>query len=184
MALPNLKIIDRSCLALVIVAFLLSAFWQFNRGLKEEKLFLGEKDKLTRQAADKRLTEEDIEKMRSSVKSSADEVAKLNTQIPEDADIGTFLKQLAGFMNTRQVGLISVQPQQAVKEKLCLKIPVRVICRGPFVNLYGLLCDLDTMGRLVVVERMSLGKPGETGYCQLEMNLLVFARGSQSWKAT
>lgn len=183
MGLPSVKIVDRVCLALVIVAFLLSGYWQFNRALKEENLFRTEKEQLTRQMADKRLAEENIEKMKASVRSTADEIANINRQIPEDADIGAFLKQLAGLMNKRGVVLILVQPQQTIKEKLCLKVPVRVSCRGSFANLYGLLRDLDTMSRLVVVERMNLGKPGESGYCQLDLTALVFARESQPSKA-
>jgi Tfp pilus assembly protein PilO len=184
MMLPSVKTVDRLCLALVIVGFLLSGYWQFSRILKEENVFRREKEQLTKQTADKRLAEENIEKMMSYIKSAGDEVANINRQIPEETDIGTFLKQLAGLMNKRGIALISVQPQQTIKDKLCLKIPVRVSCRGPFANLYSLMRDLDTMGRLVVVERMSLVKPGESGYCQLELTALVFAREPQPTKAT
>ena len=184
MALPSVKIVDRICIALVIVAFLLSGYWQFSRLLEEETLFRRQKEQLAKQMADKNLAEQNIEKVRASVRSSADEVANINRQIPENPDIGAFLKQLAGLMNRRGVGLVSVQPQQAVKEKLCLKVPVRVSCRGKFTNIYALLHDLEITGRLVVVERMSLIRPGESGYCQLDLTALVFARQPQSSKAT
>jgi Tfp pilus assembly protein PilO len=183
MATPSVKTIDRLCLAAVMVTFLLSGYWLVSRGLKEETHFRTEKEQLTRQMDDKRRTEQHIERMRVSIRSTADEVTNLNRQIPDDADIGTFLKQLSGLMNKRGIALISVQPQPIIKEKLCLKIPVRVSCRGSFVNLYNLLRDLDTMSRLVVVERMALGKPEESGNCQLDLTALVFAREPGSSKA-
>jgi type IV pilus assembly protein PilO len=182
MATPSVKIVDRLSLAVVIVVLLLSGYWLFSRGLKEEGLFRSEKEQLTRQMDDKRRAEESIEKMRASIRTTADEVANINRQIPEEGDIGTFLKQLDGLVNKRGVALMSIQPQPAIKEKLCLKIPVRVSCRGSFVSLYNLLRDLDTMSRLVVVERMALGKPEESGYCQLDVTALVFAREPQSSK--
>jgi Tfp pilus assembly protein PilO len=179
MKTPNVKTVDRFCLMVLIVVVVLCGYWLINQGIRQERLFREEKDSLTRQIQDTRLAEMNIQQLRVSTTAAADELSNLKKRIPEDAEIGTFLKQLNGLMKKRGVTLVSVQPQPIIKEPLYQKIPIRLSCTGPFVNLYYLLQDLDTMDRLVMTERLAIGKTEQPGHCQLDLTAVVFVRELQ-----
>jgi Tfp pilus assembly protein PilO len=148
-------------------------------GLKQERLFRQEKDLLAKQLNDTKLAEMNIQRLKASTKAITNQLSNLNRQIPEDAEIGTFLRQLDGLVKKRGVVLVSMQPQPAVKEKLYQKIPIRLSCKGPFVSLYYLLQDLDATDRLIIVEKMAIGKLEQQGRCLLDVTVLVFVRESQ-----
>lgn len=176
MAALNLKVVDRLCLVAAIIMFLLCGYWLLNRTLKQDGLVRQEKALLTKQMNDMRLAERNTEQLKASIKAAADELMNLNKQIPEDVQIGTFLKHLDGLIRKRNIELITVQPQPVIKEKLYQKIPIRLSCKGSFVKLYQLIQDLDSMERLITMERMAIGKPEQSGDCQLDLTVLVFAR--------
>jgi Tfp pilus assembly protein PilO len=174
------KAIDRFCLAAAILALIVCGYWLFTKSIGQERLYHQEKDSLTKQVNDVGVAEKNIERLKASTRSTAEELRVLGRQIPEDAQIGLFLKQLDGLMKKREVDLISVQPQPILKEKLYQRIPIKVSCKGLFVNIYHLLQDFDTLDRFIVVDRMTLGKAERAGYCQLDLTALIFMRESQS----
>jgi Tfp pilus assembly protein PilO len=176
----TVKAIDRFCLAAAIMALIVCGYWLFVQSLRQERLYHQEKNRLTKEVNDIAVAEKNIERLRASTRSTADELRTLSRQIPEDAQIGLFLKELDGLMQKREIDLISVQPQLTFKEKLYQRIPIKVSCRGLFVNIYHLLQDLDTLDRFVVVDRMTIGKAERAGYCRLDLTVLIFMRESQS----
>ena len=182
MAKLSVKVIDRSGLAVVIITILLCGYWLVGHGLKEERLFRQAKDLLSKQLNDTKVAEMNIQQLRASTKAITIELSNLNRQIPEDAEIGTFLRQLDGLVKKRGVVLVSMQPQPTIKEKLYQKIPIRLSCKGPFVSLYYLLQDLDATDRLIIVEKMTIGKLEQQGSCLLDVTALVFVREPQPSK--
>ena len=131
MATLSVKVIDRSCLAAVVLIFLFCGYWLVGHGLKQERLFRQENDLLAKQLNDTKLAEMNIQQLRTSTKAITNELNNLNRQVPEDAEIGIFLRQLDGLVKKRGVVLVSMQPQPPIKEKLYQKIPIRLSSREP-----------------------------------------------------
>jgi Tfp pilus assembly protein PilO len=175
----KLKDVDRICFAASAVIVLICGYWLASLSFRQEKLYQQQKDLLIKQTNDVNVAEKNIEQLKATTRATAEQLASLNRQLPEDAQIGLFLKQLDSLMKVRGVVLISIQPQSVIREKLFQKIPIRVSCKGPFVNLYRLLQDLDTMDRLVVMDRATMVKLDQLGYCQLDMTALIFMKESQ-----
>ncbi len=63
-----------------------------------------------------------------------------------------------------------------VEEKIYTKIPVRLIFKGSFVNIYNLLYDLETMNRMLVTENMTISRPNLNDSCQVDLTASVFQR--------
>ena len=59
-------------------------------------------------------------------------------------------------MKKRKVTLVSLQPIASVEEKLFTKIPIKLMLKGSFVNIYNLLYDFETMNRMLVAENMTI----------------------------
>jgi Tfp pilus assembly protein PilO len=172
----TVKTIDRFCLGAAIMALIVCGYWFFLQSLRQERFYHQEKNRLTKEVHDVELAEKNIERLKASTRSTAEELNVLNRQIPEDAQIGLFLKELDGLMQKREIDLISVQPQLILKEKLYQKVPIKVSCKGLFVNIYNLLQDLGTLDRFIIVDRMTIGKAERAGYCQLDLTALIFMR--------
>ncbi len=179
----ELKTLDRLCLAVVVVTVVLLGVWLLRHGVAQERLLKQEKQRVARSMEDMRLAERNIERLKVSAKATADEMARISTQIPDSAEIGDFLREVDRAMKKRGLVLVSVQPQPLIKEKLYQKIPVGLSCKGPFVSLYGLLQDLEKMDRFTMVQKMVMGKAAESGQCQLDLNLLLFVREPRAVKS-
>jgi Tfp pilus assembly protein PilO len=171
----NLKTVDRLCLAVVVLAALFLGVWFLKQGVAQERLLKQEKQRVTKSMEDLQRTDRNIEQLKGSMRATAGAMTTLSRQIPDSAQIGEFLKGLDGIVKKRGVMLISVQPQPQVKEKIYQKIPVRVTCKGPFSGLYQMLQDIEEMDRFILMDKMIMGK-GESGECQLDLNLLLFTR--------
>jgi Tfp pilus assembly protein PilO len=80
------------------------------------------------------------------------------------------------LMHERKIVLTSMQPLPTVEEKHYTKIPIRLIFKGSFVNIYRLLHDLETMNRVVVTEKMVISRSSLADKCQVELIASVFQR--------
>jgi hypothetical protein len=72
------------------------------------------------------------------------------------------------------VELLNVNPQSPLKEERYSIIPVNMDCTGPFISLYKLVCDLEDMGRLVVIERLVIDRPANNQECRMALIANIF----------
>lgn len=179
----NLKTIDRICIAVVVLTTVLLGVWLLRHGVAQERLLRQGKQRVARSMEDMRLAERNIERLKASARTTADEMARIVAQIPENAEIGNFLVEVDRAVKKRGLVLVSVQPQPLIKEKLYQKIPVGLSCKGSFVSLYGFLQDLEKMDRFTMVKKMVMGKAAESGQCELDLNLLLFVREPRAVKS-
>jgi Tfp pilus assembly protein PilO len=175
----TLKTVDRLCLIAVVLTTLFLGYHVARSGLEKERLFRQEQDRLARAMEEVRHADTRIRELEVSLRQTADELERIDRRIPENAELGEFIKQLDQAVRRRGVLLISVQPQPPIKEKLYQKIPIQLSCRGAFMNLYQLLQDLETADRLTTTQRLIMGKADQQGYCRLDLTALIFMRGAQ-----
>jgi Tfp pilus assembly protein PilO len=120
--------------------------------------------------------EANFEHFNALLESTKSELETLDKRIPESANIGEVLKEVDSLMKQRKVLLISLQPLPTVEDKLYTKIPIRLMFKGSFVDIYHLLYDLEKMNRMLVTERMTITRDSLDEKCQAELIASVFSR--------
>ena len=79
-------------------------------------------------------------------------------------------------MKKRKITLISMQPMPGIEEKLYTKIPIRLMLKGSFINIYNLLYDFESMNRMLVAENMTISRSKLDEDCQAELTANVYQR--------
>ena len=170
------KTLDRICLLTVVVVFLASGYWVVSRGARQLRQVPQENDFLVRSLKDLALAENNLQRLNDAIVETRREIKVLNEHIPNSAKIGEFLRQLDALIKEREITLESFHPLPVVKKKLFTRIPIRLTCRGTFVNIYDLLCDLETMNRLVDVETIAIANPNGDPEDRFDMTASIFER--------
>ena len=80
------------------------------------------------------------------------------------------------MIKERDIVLISLKPLPTVKEIRYTRIPIRLMFKGSFADIYHLLYDFETMNRLLVMEKMIISKPDRDKLCHVDLTISVFER--------
>ena len=170
------KRLDLICLVVVLLAAGACGLWAF-RAVAAERARIEEKrrvlDDLNR---DLEQTRSELRGVKTSVAETRQRLDLLNDRIPATAEMGEFLKRLDRMLNLRDATLISVKPLSQVDEKLYARIPLRLVFRGEFEQVYRLLHDLESMERVMVMERLTVIRPQGTEACQVDVTASLFSR--------
>ncbi len=172
----NLKNLDRICLLAILSITLVSAGLVFHLDAKRRK---GEAQKnhfISQQIKKLTSAEQNTKQLEVELKNSRNELAAFNQKIPEAPEFGAFLDQLDRRMKQKNLELISVQPAAEVEEKTFMKIPVRMIFNGTFINIFNMIHALETTGRTVVMENISIAKSDLDARCRVELLANIFSR--------
>ena len=172
----SIKTLDRICLVIVVLVPLICGYWVVSQGVKQRRQIRQEKALLSGSLKDLALAETNLQRLDAAIAAARKEIRVLNDSIPDSAKIGEFLKQLDAMVKKREIVLESFQPQPVVRDKLYAKIPLRLMYRGSFVNLYHLLYDLETMSRMVEAEKIVISKSKTSEECRLDLTASVFTR--------
>jgi Tfp pilus assembly protein PilO len=170
----NVRNLDRLCLTMVILFSLGCIAWSLYNGVNQYRAVQQENERMSREQRDLNLAEANLQNLKAVLHGARDDIRVLNERIPESAKIGKFLKQLDVMIKARKITLITVLPQTPVKGSLFTKTPIRLVLSGSFPNLYRLLYDLETMNRLVMVEKLLISKPYGIPECRAELTALVY----------
>jgi Tfp pilus assembly protein PilO len=170
----DLKTLDRICLGAVVVIFLISGYWVMSRGVRQLRE-LGQQNKLLSGILkDLALPETNVQRLNAAISETRQKIKTLNERIPDSAEVGEFLKQLNTLMTQRAILLESFKPLPIVEEKSFTRIPIRLVCKGTFVNVYQLLCDLETMNRFADVEKAVLTSIDGGAECRFDLTTNIF----------
>jgi len=172
----DIKTLDRICLVTVVVVFLASGYWVVSRGLRQLGEIRKQNDFLAKSLKDLALAETNLQRLNAAIDETKKQIKALDERIPDTAKIGKFLKQLDALMKERQIVLESFEPLPTMEEKRFTRIPIRLISRGSFANIYQLLCDLETMSRLVDVEGTILTSLDGGPECRFDLTTSIFER--------
>jgi Tfp pilus assembly protein PilO len=164
------------CLIIVVIVSVLCGYWVVSHGVKKKKQIRQENELLSNKLRDLKLAETNLERLNTVLDATRGELKALNERIPDSARIGEFLKQIDLLMRKRKIALINLQPLPIVKEKLYSEIPVRLMCEGPFIHIYQLLRDLETMGRTMVMDKIMINRPDSAQECTVDLTASIFQR--------
>jgi type IV pilus assembly protein PilO len=172
----SIKTVNRICLVVVIIVSLVGGYWAMSRAVRQQREVQRENDLFSQRLKDLNVAESNLERLKASLDAARAKLEALNKRIPESANIGEVLKQVDFLMRDRKIGLISMEPLSTVKEKLYTKIPFRLMFKGTFVNIYQLLHDLESMNRILVMEKITITRGDLTQECHVKLTAHVFER--------
>ena len=174
----SIKQLDRISLAFIAVVSLLSGYLTFNNVKTQKEQFLIEKEILSKRMNEASMATANLKDLKAALAETKAELNYLNERIPESGKIGLFLRQVDALMTRRNIILVSIRPMAAIEEKNYLKIPIRLIFRGNFVDIYQLMHDIEQMNRIVIMDEMELSRQENMPYCQTELMISVFEQSS------
>ena len=172
----NVKTLDRICLTVIVLAAFICGYAVLSWGFKQQKLIRQENEILSKKLEDLNLAETNLQRLKSILDSTQNELKILNERIPDSTKIGEFLKQVNALMERKEVDLISIHPQAIIEEKNCNRIPIRLIFEGSFEKVYQILHELETMNRTVVMEKMQITKSVDARHCHVDLTANIFQR--------
>lgn len=174
----SIKNLDRLCLITVFIMVVLSGGLLAKDNIKRKRQAQQENERLTNRLKDLKTVEQQAKRLEGIVNQSQKELETLNKKIPDTADIGIFFNQLDALMKERDLVLISVQPQPGVKdkEKSITRIPIRLMFKGSFVNIFKMIHALETMDRTVVMEKIAIAKSNLNGECRTDLLASIFRK--------
>jgi Tfp pilus assembly protein PilO len=176
--MTNLSIrqLDRACLAVVILISIVCGYLAINNGLKKKQQFQIEKDIVSKKLKEFNLAETNLKELKALLDATRKELNILNERIPESGKIGLLLQQIDALMKKRNIALINLQPLPTKEERIYIRNPIKLLLVGTFLNLYQLICDIESMNRIVVMEKMTITKNQKSDECQVDLMTSVFER--------
>ena len=172
----SMKKSDRICLVIIVLVSLISGYWAAMSVVKQKGRIRQENDLLSRKSTDLNLAEMSFQQLKKAWDDRRKELKTLNERIPETAQIGKFLRRLDSLIKERDIVLISLKPLPIVKEIRYTGIPISLMFKGAFADIYHLLYDFETMNRLLVMEKMIISKPDRDKLCRVDLTISVFER--------
>ncbi len=170
----SLKTLDLICLLTIIIVVGMCGFWVAKQGVRQKTQIRLENARYAGGLENMNLAESNLQRLNSGLKAITNEFKAIKEQIPETVEIGKFLKQLDSLVKRRNIVLINLQPLPEEQEKYFTKIPIRLMFKGAFSDIYHLLYELETMERLLVTEKITISKDGIGEQCRVDLTLNIF----------
>ena len=172
----GVKTVDRISLVLIISVSLACGYWVINQTIKKQKQVRQENEIISKGIVELESAEVNFERFNILLLDTKKQLESLDKIVPEVVNIGEVLKEIDFLMKKRKITLLSLQPQPKVEEELYAKIPIRLMFKGAFVDIYHFLYDLETMDRMLVAEDMSITRNKLDDKCQAELTASVYQR--------
>jgi Tfp pilus assembly protein PilO len=170
------KTLDVICLSLLIIALVGCGYWVVNSTLKSYSQLRQQNKILSKELVELKSAEENYNTLNALLEQTREELQLVDQRIPESVNMGEVLQEIDFLMKQRKIILSSLQPLPLVEEKLYVKIPLRLIFEGSFVNIYHFTYDLETMNRMMVTENMAINRDNLQENCRAELTAAVYQR--------
>jgi len=174
----NLKNLDRLCLGIVVLICIVGGCWTANQGTRQRQRIRLENELITRKLQDLNLAKINLQGLKTRLDRLEADLAILNEKIPATAEIGLFLKNVDALTAALNLVMINVQPLPAVREKLYTRVPIQLTFTGAFKDAYRLLWQLETLNRLLVMEKINIVQSNIDDPCRVELTADLFQRSA------
>ena len=176
----SVKTLDRIGCFLVIALAFTCGYWVIKDSLSKHRQLRQENEIISKSLDQLKSTEDNFKNISLLMNQTKKEFEFLDKRIPKKVNIGEVLKEIDLSMKKRKVTLMSLQPIASVKQKLYTKIPIKLMLKGSFVNIYNLLYDFENMNRMLVAENMTISRSNLDDECQAELTASVYQREETS----
>jgi Tfp pilus assembly protein PilO len=170
----NMRAVDIGCIILLVAAVVAGGFFfqhNFSRHSFQVKF---EAEQLLDQKNSLKFAVAKLGQLESQFKEQANRVLELNKRIPKAPRMGDFLSQLHARVEQRNITLIDFNHKPAQRVEQYRRIPVQIIVKGGFLNIYGLIHDLETLNRVFIFEKIMIKRQEEKKICQATLLGSVF----------
>jgi Tfp pilus assembly protein PilO len=168
--------LDRIGFFLVITLSFTCGYWVIKDSLSKHRQVREENEIISKSLNQLKSAEDNLRNISLLMKQTKKEFEFLDKRIPKAVNIGEVLKEIDLCMKKRKITLISLQPVASIKEKLYTKIPIKLMLKGSFVNIYNLLYDFETMNRMLVAENITISRSNLDEDCQAALTASVYQR--------
>lgn len=175
----NIKNIDRICIVVIVLVVGALGFFSVKKTLAEKVRIRQQNILLSARVKDLNSAETSLKQLQRLLNVTQKRFKQLDSKIPESAEIGTLIHQLDELIKTRRIILISLIPQPAVKEKQYTQIPIRMIFKGLFKDVYLFINDLENMTRLLSMDQLVISGVSQDKMRHVDLVASVFERGQR-----
>jgi len=114
-------------------------------------------------------------------KETAGTVRHYEDSVPAESTLGVFLGQIASIMTAHHLIDQVVEPGKEIEANELNCIPVRMNCTGTLDAVFGFFTDLQSLHRLVRIEKIALNNDsGFTGRVALQTEAVIFYRPAKT----
>jgi len=174
----SLKNLDRICLCILVLVCIAGSYWAAKQGTRQRQEIRLENELITRKLQDLNLAKINLQGLTSRLDRLETDLAVLNEKIPATAEIGLFLKNVDALTTSLNLVMLNVQPFPAVREQLYTRVPIQLAFTGAFQDAYRLLWKLETMNRLLIMEKLSILQSNIDEPCRVELTADIFQRSA------
>jgi len=103
-----------------------------------------------------RAESEQLPAFEQRLKQLNNKVGDFDAKIPNHRDIGAFLHEIAELMNEHNLRNQQIQPGNEAESEGLHCIPVSMSCKGKLSHVFDFFVSLQSLGRLVRIERVRL----------------------------
>ncbi|MBM4026520.1 MAG: hypothetical protein FJ280_14140 [Planctomycetes bacterium] len=101
-------------------------------------------------------------------------------RVPAERALGTFLLQIGSLMKDFRLIDQDVVPGKELKTEDLHCIPIYVACKGTLTDIFGFFARLQSLDRLVRIERVTLENDTElTGRVSLRLEAVIFEQAAK-----
>jgi Tfp pilus assembly protein PilO len=172
----SVKTLDRIGFSLVISLAFICGYWVVKDSSSKHRQLRQDNEIVSKSLDQLKSAEDNFKNINLLMSQTKKELEFLDKRIPKSVNIGEVLKEIDSSTKKRKVTLMSMQPMAGVEEKLYTKIPIKLMVRGSFVDIYNLLYDFETMNRMLVAENMTISRSNLAEDCQAELTANVYQR--------
>lgn len=120
----------------------------------------------------------ELGQLRGDVKRIDERMAVYTRKLPEQPDVGPFLKDISNYAQLCGLEGASFQPQKLRPGDQYNQIPVEMRFKGTFPELFRFLRQARNMGRLTQVRSLNVRNDAKLeGNCQIDVSMVIFNTG-------
>ncbi len=102
------------------------------------------------------LIEEQLEELKKRLE-------KFDMNVPENRDLGGFLRQIAALMDTHELSEQQIQPGTSIASQELYCIPIKMQCKGGLTQVFEFFRSLQRLDRVVRIGQVILMNDSEFG---------------------
>ncbi len=110
-------------------------------------------------------------------------VEDFDRRVPADRASGTFLQQIVGIMTDCRLAEQVVLPGKEVKTEELNCVPIHVACKGTLTDIFRFFTRLQSLDRLVRVEKVALDNDTDlAGQISMQVEAVIFEQSAKRHK--
>ena len=172
----DIEKLDRICLIALVVVVLAVGSWVIVGNIREVGAIQQKNQLLASTLKELASAETSYQQLNRTIADKKRKVKQLHDSVPNSAQIGAFFQNLDILVKKREMTLESFKPLPKVEEKRFNRIPIRLISRGEFRNIFHFVRDLETMNRFVELEKVLIAGNDKSEDIKLDMTASIFER--------